>query len=127
VNPRRPRPAPGDSRGLVQEPGSNGAFVVGGLKEFGEPARKASIVDLCRAESRGRAIGVYYTIRNLLVVPAGIIGGMLWQRSPALVLETAGAVSAMGLIVFMMNRADRGRWQIRPTSQDAVSRAEPVL
>ena len=50
------------------------AFVIGGLKEFGEPARKSLIVDLAPHEQRGRAVGVYYGIRNLLVVPAGLIG-----------------------------------------------------
>jgi MFS family permease len=78
------------------------AFVVGGLKEIGEPARKASIVDLCRPESRGREVAIYYAIRNLLVVPGGIIGGLLWQRSPVLVLGTAGALSAAGLMTFAL-------------------------
>ena len=45
---------------------------------------------------------MYYAIRNLLVVPAGVVGGLLWQRSPALPLEVASAVSAVGLIVFVV-------------------------
>ena len=77
-----------------------GAFVIGGLKEFGEPARKSLIVDLAPPEQRGRAVGVYYGIRNLLVVPAGLIGGLLWQRSPALPLETASIVGAIGIVAF---------------------------
>ena len=76
------------------------AFVIGGLKEFGEPARKSLIVDLAPHEQRGRAVGVYYGIRNLLVVPAGLIGGLLWQRSPALPLEAASIVGAIGIIAF---------------------------
>jgi MFS family permease len=78
------------------------AFVIGGLKEFGEPARKSLIVDLAPERQRGRAVGVYYGIRNLLVVPAGIVGGLLWQRAHTLPLEVAAAVGAIGTIVFVL-------------------------
>ena len=77
------------------------AFVIGGMKEMGEPARKSLIVDLADPAHRGRSVGVYYTIRNLLVVPAGIIGGILWQRSPGLPLATAFFVSAAGAFVYV--------------------------
>jgi MFS family permease len=79
------------------------AFVIGGLKEFGEPARKSLIVDLAPDHLRGRAVGVYYGIRNLLVVPAGLIGGLLWQRSPALPLEAAAVVGAIGTMAFAIS------------------------
>jgi MFS family permease len=79
------------------------AFVIGGLKEFGEPARKSLIVDLAPNHLRGRAVGVYYGIRNLLVVPAGLIGGLLWQRSPSLPLQAAAVVGAIGTIAFAIS------------------------
>ncbi len=79
------------------------AFVIGGLKEFGEPARKSLIVDLAPDHLRGRAVGVYYGIRNLLVVPAGLIGGLLWQRSPALPLKAAAVVGAIGTVAFAIS------------------------
>lgn len=78
------------------------AFVIGGLKEIGEPARKSVIVDLADPGRRGRAVGVYYTIRNLLVVPAGTIGGILWQRSPQLPLEAASVVGSVGILVYVI-------------------------
>jgi MFS family permease len=78
------------------------AFIAGGCKEIGEPARKASIVDMCHEASRAREVGTYYSVRNLLVVPGGLVGGLLWERSPALVFEVAGVVSAVGLLVFAM-------------------------
>lgn len=80
-----------------------GAFVIGGLKEIGEPARKSLIVDLAPDAQRARTVGVYYTIRNFLVVPAGLVGGLLWQRSPQLPLEVAFAVSLIGLVVFVLS------------------------
>jgi MFS family permease len=85
------------------------AFVVGGLKEIGEPARKSLIVDLAPEGARGRTVGLYYAIRNLLVVPAGVIGGLLWQRAPHLPLEMACVVSAAGVLVFALTATrDRG-------------------
>ncbi|MGH9368513.1 MAG: MFS transporter, partial [Thermoanaerobaculia bacterium] len=36
------------------------AYVLGGLREIGEPARKALSVDLAGEEGRGRAVGLYY-------------------------------------------------------------------
>lgn len=77
------------------------AFVVGGLKEIGEPARKSMIVDLAPDDRRARVVGVYYTIRNLLVVPAGLVGGILWQQARQLPLLTAAAISACGLVVYV--------------------------
>jgi MFS family permease len=78
------------------------AFILGGLKEIGEPARKSLIVDLAPDEARARTVGLYYGIRNFLVVPAGIIGGILWQRAPHLPLEAACVVSAAGVLVFLV-------------------------
>ena len=77
------------------------AFVVGGLKEIGEPARKSLIVDLAPDDRRARTVGIYYAIRNLLVVPGGLIGGLLWQRATHLPLEAAFVVSLIGVLVFV--------------------------
>ncbi|HJZ91972.1 MAG TPA: MFS transporter, partial [Gemmataceae bacterium] len=57
------------------------AFVIAGLWEVGEPARKALIVDLAPEAVRGRAVGLYYLLRNLAVVPAAILGGLLWRAA----------------------------------------------
>ena len=76
------------------------AFCLGGLKEIGEPARKSLIVDLAPVDHRARAVGVYYGIRNLVVVPAGIAGGFLWQQAPTLPLEVAFLVGIAGTAVF---------------------------
>ncbi len=78
------------------------AFVVGGMKEMGEPARKSLIVDLADPAHRGRSVGVYYTVRNLVMVPAGLLGGVLWQQSPTLPLEVAGAVAMAGAVVYVL-------------------------
>jgi MFS family permease len=81
------------------------AFIIGGLKEVGEPARKALIVDQAEAAQRGRVVGVYYTIRNTLIVPAGVIGGVLWMRAPALPLQVAGVIGLAGVLLFWFTSA----------------------
>lgn len=78
------------------------AFCLGGLKEIGEPARKSLIVDLAPDHQRGRTVGVYYAIRNLVVVPAGLAGGLLWQHAPTLPLDVAFAVGVAGAMVFSL-------------------------
>ena len=50
-----------------------GAFIIGGLRELGEPARKALIVDLAPPAVRARTIGLYYLIRSLSIAPAAYV------------------------------------------------------
>src|SRR3989441_11757018 len=58
------------------------AFVVGGLREVGEPARKALIVDLVQPSVRARAIGLYYLIRSVAIPPAAVGRGLLLEITP---------------------------------------------
>jgi MFS family permease len=58
------------------------AFIVAGLREIGEPARKGLIVDLAGETRRGEVVGVYYLIRGLSVAVAPLLGGWLWLISP---------------------------------------------
>ena len=76
------------------------AFILGGLREIGEPARKALIVDLANASSRGRAVGAYYLVRGLAVFPASILGGVLWTVNPQFPFYTAFAIGAAGCILY---------------------------
>ena len=76
------------------------AFVIGGLREFGEPARKALIVDLARPDLRARAIGLYYLVRSLSIAPAAFIGGLLWHSQPTLPFLLAGGFGLLGAAVF---------------------------
>jgi MFS family permease len=85
-----------------------GAFVIGGLRELGEPARKALIVDLALPAVRARTIGLYYLIRSLCIAPAAYIGGLLWQASPQWPFYAAGVIGVAGVAVFVMT-VDEGR------------------
>jgi len=84
-----------------------GAFIVGGLREVGEPARKAMIVDLVRPSLRARSVGLYYLIRSLTVAPAAFIGGLLWKVAPALPFWLAGLVGVAGVVVFAATVEER--------------------
>ena len=78
------------------------AFIIGGLREIGEPSRKAMIVDLAEPHLRARSVGLYYLIRSLSITPAAVIGGMLWQRTPETPFLVAGAIGIIGTIVFAL-------------------------
>ena len=79
------------------------AFVVGGLRETGEPARKASIVDLADPTCRGRTTGLYYLVRSLAITPAALAGGALWSVRPALPFVIASAFGLLGAVVFALS------------------------
>lgn len=74
------------------------ASVVGGLREIGEPARKALIVDLSDPRARGRTVGVYYALRGFAVAGAAAVGGALWTIRPSLTFMTAGALGVAGTL-----------------------------
>lgn len=90
------------------------AFVVGGLREFGEPARKALIVDLARADVRARSIGLYYLVRSLSIAPAAVVGGLLWRLAPPFPFLLAGGFGLAGAAAFA-SRADYDQLAPKPT------------
>jgi MFS family permease len=80
------------------------AFVCAGLREIGEPARKAMIVDLADAAQRGRMVGVYYFTRGLVVMPASLVGGLLWKLDPQAPFFAAAGVCLVGLVLLLAGR-----------------------
>lgn len=84
-----------------------GAFVVGGLREVGEPARKALILDLVPDGARARGVGLYYLIRSLAITPAALTGGILWRIAPEVPFLLAGAIGIMGTAVFTVTVEER--------------------
>ena len=76
------------------------AFVVGGLREIGEPSRKAMIVDLANPQARARSVGLYYLVRSLSITPASAIGGLLWNIRPQVPFFAAGIIGIAGTLLF---------------------------
>src|SRR5947199_5203572 len=76
------------------------AFVVRGLKEFGEPARKALIIGEARPELRARTYGAYYLIRDCVVTSGTFLGAWLWSVSPQANFLGAAICGALGTLWF---------------------------
>lgn len=62
------------------------AFVIRGMKEFGEPTRKALIMDLAPEGKKASTFGVYYLIRDIIVAFAAFGGAFLWNASASVKL-----------------------------------------
>jgi MFS family permease len=83
------------------------AFVIGGLREIGEPSRKAMIVDFAEAHLRARTVGLYYLIRTFAITPAAAVGGLLWQITPETPFYVAGIIGMIGMLVFAATVEER--------------------
>jgi MFS family permease len=78
------------------------AFIVGGLREIGEPSRKAMIIDFAGERLRGRTVGLYYLLRSLSITPASAIGGLLWRVRPEIPFVAAGLIGVAGTLLFVL-------------------------
>jgi MFS family permease len=76
------------------------AFVVRGLKEFGEPARKALIIAQAAPALRARTYGAYYLIRDCIVTLGSFLGAWLWSISPQANFIGAALLGAAGALWF---------------------------
>ena len=79
------------------------AFILRGLKEFGEPTRKSLIMDLSPNSCKAGMFGLYYLIRDVFVAFAALGGAFLWQISPQTNLLTAfvfGIIGTLGFAIF---------------------------
>ena len=77
-------------------------FIIGGLREFGEPARKALIMDLAARDGLGRQIGAYYMVRGVSVIAAPLIGGVLWDSNHVAPFLVGGIISSLGVLWFAL-------------------------
>ncbi len=76
------------------------AFAVRGLKEFGEPARKALIIAQAKPEQRARTYGAYYFIRDCVVTSGSFLGAWLWSLSPQANFLGAALCGGLGTLWF---------------------------
>jgi len=78
------------------------AFVLRGLKEFGEPTRKALIMDLAPEGAKASTFGTYYLIRDVIVSGAALASATLWNISPAVNFLTAFGFGIAGTLLFAL-------------------------
>jgi MFS family permease len=95
------------------------AFIVRGLKEFGEPARKAFIIAQATPGLRARTYGAYYLIRDLVVTTGSFLGAVLWSISPQANFIGAALTGLAGTLWFW--------WFMASQSADVIaSNASPM-
>ena len=85
------------------------AFVLRGLKEFGEPTRKALIMDLSPEGKQASMFGLYYLLRDVVVSVAAFGGAFLWIISPATNFLAAFGFGALGTLWFALQGRDLPR------------------
>ena len=93
------------------------AFILRGLKEFGEPTRKALIMDLAPDHNKAGMFGLYYLIRDVFASLAALVGAFLWQISPQTNLVTAsvfGICGTAGFAVFGRDLVLAGTEKVNP-------------
>jgi MFS family permease len=77
------------------------AYIIGGLREIGEPARKAMITELLPEDAKTAATGLYWSVRSFAVMLAPIAGALIWILvSPSAVFIAASAAGIIGAIFF---------------------------
>ncbi|MGD9675963.1 MAG: MFS transporter [Candidatus Bipolaricaulia bacterium] len=76
------------------------AFVIRGLKEFGEPTRKALIMDLAPEGRKAGTFGLYYLVRDTIVSVGAFGGAFLWSIHPEVNLWAAFAFGFVGTLWF---------------------------
>jgi MFS family permease len=89
------------------------AFLIRGLKEFGDTSRKALIIGYSDSDHRGQIVGAYYLIRDLIVSTGAILGAYLWKVGPALNFIGAAALGIAGTIFYVKT--------VRQSRQSALS------
>ena len=76
------------------------AFIIRGLKEFGEPTRKSLIMDLAPEGAKAETFGTYYLFRDVVVSIAALSSAFLWNISPFTNFITAFACGLVGTVYF---------------------------
>ena len=91
------------------------AFIVRGLKEFGEPTRKTLIMQLSPPDRTAGMFGAYYLVRDVVVSLAAFGGAFLWAISPQVNFLTAFGFGVLGLAWFIAF----GREQVAGAGENA--------
>lgn len=80
-------------------------YVLNGLRELGEPARKALITTGFEPHVRARAVGVYWGMRSFAFFPAPIVAALLWSWiGPDRTFLIGGGIGLAGTLFFSASR-----------------------
>jgi MFS family permease len=67
-----------------------------------EGGERALVSDLAGADSRATALGTYSTVTGLAALPAGIVAGFLWDKSPVYTFIFGGVMAITAIVVFVI-------------------------
>ena len=83
-------------------------YMLNGLREIGEPARKALISTGFPPEVRARAIGLYWGARSFAFCLAPIVAAVLWARiGPDATFLIGGGIGLVGTLFYTLGARDR--------------------
>lgn len=85
------------------------AFIIRGFKEFGEPTRKALIMDLAPEDAKANTFGTYYLIRDVIVSIAAFGAAFLWELGPIVNFSVATMFGVIGTLYFAFYGKDLGK------------------
>jgi hypothetical protein len=109
-------PRAAEAAGLPVMAGLVLTYILNGLRELGEPARKALITTGFAPEVRARAVGIYWGVRSFAFFPAPIVAALLWSRiGPDLTFLIGGSIGLAGTVLFALRRTSGARGD-RPTA-----------
>jgi len=63
---------------------------------------RALVSDLAASDSRATALGTYSTVTGLAALPAGIIAGFLWDKTPVYTFIYGGVTAITAIAVFII-------------------------
>ena len=79
-------------------------YVLNGLRELGEPARKALISTGFPPEIRARAVGLYWGLRSFAFCPAPLVAAYLWHRiGPDATFLIGGSIGLAGTLSYAIS------------------------
>ena len=94
-----------DGMGLSVVTGLIITFVLNGLRELGEPARKALITTGFAPEIRARGVGIYWGVRSFAFFPSPMVAGVLWGAiGPDATFLIGGSIGLAGTLLFAWKR-----------------------
>lgn len=98
------------------------AFVIRGLKEFGDTPRKALIIGYCNPARCGQMVGAYYLVRDLIVSTAAILGAYLWKINPNVNFLGATALGLAGTFFYVKTIRHQREEELENIKQEIARR-----
>ena len=69
---------------------------------MGGPAWSALIADIVPPAERGKVLGLMGTVAGLISLPGGIVGGMIYDSNPSLLLLSGSILEAMSIPIILL-------------------------